>query len=82
MRPSSTWSCTSSIWKVPPLGRERISARVTWWVSASTSLAYAGRRRALGSVNRQKGFHQCNRDFIGLERYDCAIATNDLVVRQ
>ena len=28
--------CTSSIWKVPPLGRERSSARTTVWDSVST----------------------------------------------
>ena len=45
-------------------------------------LAHAGRRSALGSVNRKKGFHQRNRNFVGLKRYDCTIAADDLVMRQ
>ena len=45
-------------------------------------LAHAGGCRALGSMNRKKGLHQRNGDLVGLKRYDCAIAANDLVMRQ
>ena len=44
--------------------------------------AHAGRRRSLGSVNRKKSLHQSNSNFVGLKRYNCAIAPDDLVMRQ
>ena len=34
---SSTWSCTSSMWNVPPFGWRRTSAATTLLVNASTS---------------------------------------------
>jgi hypothetical protein len=54
------------MWKVPPPGRERSSARTTASVSASsTVLAHAGRGGALGAVHRQEGLHQATAILFG-----------------
>jgi hypothetical protein len=42
-------------------------------------LAHAGRSRALRAVHRQKGLHQRDRDLVGLEADDGAVAPDDLV---
>jgi hypothetical protein len=55
IRPSSTWSWMSSIWKVPPAGRERSSARTTLR-SGVDQFAHAGRGRALRAVTARKAF--------------------------
>jgi hypothetical protein len=53
------------MWKVPPPGRERISARTTVWVSWLDQLAHAGRGGALRAVHGQEGLHHGHGDLGG-----------------
>jgi hypothetical protein len=55
------------MWKVPPAGRERISARTTVSVSVH-QLAHAGRGGALRAMHGQEGLHHRHGDLGGSKR--------------